>query len=275
MKSEDEMIQVIFDAARSFEPLSEQQLLAIKLIIKAIPDIANRKDEYGRTALMVAAFFDNREMVHELTVNGKTNPDIQDLSGRTALMLAVECDFQGMVHELIVNAKAKLELQNHDGNTALDIAIKSFNIPMAILLLDHGALFRDPPKLIESLKQRDQRDPAILILFHYLCKQLDTQLKMDKHPKPSDIDLYNTTKIYLDKLKKLTSIYQKRCFDRIDEATKVLIPPLLNIITEYDVLLPYPRSNFFKAAGIDIRLNEEDIEASNDLKGNKKSICRC
>lgn len=150
MKPRNAVVQFIFDAAKSKNPLSEQGLLEIKSLIKEIPNLVQARyqeiasyqrikqaspeikidipeeisidiqDEYGDTALTWAAYQGHQEIAHEL-IEAKAALNIQNKNGETALILAAFKDLPVITHKLI-KAKANLDIQNRYGDTALTLA---------------------------------------------------------------------------------------------------------------------------------------------------------
>ncbi len=138
----------------------------IDIIRKAIAKKANinAKDEFGRTALIIAVLQDNEPIVKLLLDNGANpnlyndsndtallvaarkcyvyiakslldhgaNPDLQDESGFTALMWAVRVNFKAIMIQkflvkLLLDKGADLDIKNKFNQTALDIAKEEKN----------------------------------------------------------------------------------------------------------------------------------------------------
>ncbi len=144
--------KLIFKAAKSNTPLSENTLLKIQYFLDNIPNITEaRKQEIsiyqqmqqdfpeitiskpinildsqdadrGYTALMCAILYGyGHEELAQKLINANANPNIQDHHGNTALMFATNRQMQKIVHALL-SAKANPNIQNEGGTTALMVA---------------------------------------------------------------------------------------------------------------------------------------------------------
>jgi len=94
----------------------------------------NARDEYGRTALMEAAAFNEVDMVKMLIESG-ADVNAVDKYGYTALMLAAFYGFKEIV-ELLLEHGADVSKENNNGYTALRLA--EDNNEVANLLKAHG-----------------------------------------------------------------------------------------------------------------------------------------
>ena len=152
----------------------------------------NTKFSDGLSALWIAAFTNNREMIDVLAA-GKANMDIKDGNGKTVLMWAVEndkkevanslikyganvnlmdnrkrtalvsavlADKPRMVHMLVMN-NAKIDIKDDEGNSAILIAASRGNTGLVKLFLEHGSSanetdsFGNTPLLIALHKNFD------------------------------------------------------------------------------------------------------------------------
>ena len=159
----------------------------------------NTKFSDGLSALWIAAFTNNRDMIDVLAA-GKANMDIRDKNGKTVLMWAVEndkkevanalikyganvnltdnrkrtalvsavlADKPRMVHMLVMN-NANIDLKDNEGNSAILVAASRGNTGLVKLFLEHGSSvnasdsFGNTPLLIALHKNFD--DMAELLI---------------------------------------------------------------------------------------------------------------
>lgn len=116
---------------------------AVTSLIEAGVNV-NAQNNYGYTALMIAADKGNTELVEKL-ITAQANVNIQNQYGTTALMLAVETGKYEVVETLIA-ADADANAMQRNGTTAIMIASNTdpdfgamTKTGLTKLLLDHGA----------------------------------------------------------------------------------------------------------------------------------------
>ena len=145
MISRDVAIQLLHDRLRHREPLSEQDLSTIKILIKEISSLAQARrleiESYQRisqvcpeikipeeininvpdancnTALIIAAGNGHVQAAQAL-LEAKADPDIKNKNGDTALIEATACGQLKAVQTLL-EAKANTDIRGSDGFTAL------------------------------------------------------------------------------------------------------------------------------------------------------------
>ncbi|MEL6131997.1 MAG: ankyrin repeat domain-containing protein, partial [Bacteroidota bacterium] len=127
----------------------------VKEVIAQAPDLVNQPDARGFYPLVLAAYYDQAEMVALLLQLG-ADPEVKDGSGNTALMGASFKGFTASVETLITNG-AQIDNQNAEGATALAFASMFDQEAVAKLLLEHGA---DP--LLKDHKGNTPYDQARL-----------------------------------------------------------------------------------------------------------------
>jgi ankyrin repeat protein len=122
---------ILFDACR------RGNLQEVEKIYTANPDLIHAADFKGFTALIIAAYNDQPELVQFILEKG-ANPDAQDMAGNTALMGASFKGYTGIVEQLL-NAGADVNLRNSNGAPALTFAATFGHLGIAELLLQKGA----------------------------------------------------------------------------------------------------------------------------------------
>jgi ankyrin repeat protein len=144
---------------------SYSKLDTMKILFSRMPSMdVDLIDKDGRTALIVAAEYDN---IVEFLVEKKANLDIQDKKGNTALMIAAANGNLKSVTILVENG-ASVNLQNVDENTALMQAIMCenqdlFNIELIKFLIDNGA-----DQKITNKKGERAKDLALIAMERIL-----------------------------------------------------------------------------------------------------------
>jgi ankyrin repeat protein len=103
----------------------------------------NENDEYGWTALQLAAAYGHTQLVNRLLANG-ADPNMKNTNGRTALMYAAAFGHTSIVKALLT-AHADTNAASHDpddmhtGETALMLAAWSGHSDIIRLLIEAGA----------------------------------------------------------------------------------------------------------------------------------------
>ncbi|MBO4699250.1 ankyrin repeat domain-containing protein [bacterium] len=119
----------------------------------------NVKDSLGKTVLMWAVENDKKEVANALIKHG-ANLNLMDNKKRTALMSAVLADKPRMVQMLVMN-NAQIDLKDEEGNSAILIAASRGNTGLVKMFLEHGAFvnasdtFGNTPILISLYKNFD------------------------------------------------------------------------------------------------------------------------
>lgn len=259
MTLRNSLLQPIFDAATSRAPISDEKLLEIKSLLKAIQTKAAQgenisiNDRYidKDTALIIAAR-KGREEIIQLLLGAKAKTDLQNRFEATALMEAVEKS-NLKITELLLDAGAQIE--NGTKYTVLDRAIDlhlsalqdrfdnsidlTDNLAVIRALLKHGAFIHNPGRLFELLSYCDARDPNTLDTLHFLHEHLKLGYG------PSLPSLLNDTKKFTEELDIVTEARKKDFIEVADMTIKELLPSDLNkIVYSYDA--PLERLGFFK-----------------------------
>ncbi len=120
-------------ALQLFEASKSGDLAQIKALITTKADI-NARDDYFRTALMLASQHGHIEIVHELL---EANADInaKDGYGMTALMIAAQYDNVPIVQALLASRGLDINALDLLGNTALILASENGNTSVVEALL--------------------------------------------------------------------------------------------------------------------------------------------
>ncbi len=122
-------------AAPMLDALRNDRQLFQKLL-KADPQVANRRGVDGLTPLMYAALYGDAAAVRLLLESG-ANPNIRNDAGATALMWAVEDQEKT---RLLLEKGADANARSDDGRTPLMIASGQYGASAVVkLLLEHGA----------------------------------------------------------------------------------------------------------------------------------------
>ena len=95
----------------------------------------NLQDNRGRTAIMIAASYDNKEAAQLLANSADLN--LQNKQGETALMLAAEGNnFE--ITQILLDHRADKTIKDASGKTASDLAEKNGHIVLAKFIEMHG-----------------------------------------------------------------------------------------------------------------------------------------
>ena len=179
MISRNVVIQLLQDKLRGREPLSEQELPAIKILIKEVSSLAqirrleiesyqrisqacpeikipeeiniNVPDEKGDTALIIAARNGHEQAVQAL-LEAKADINIKNKKGDTALIEATHGDHLKAVQTLL-EAKADPDIKGWLGFTALILASSHYNLEIVQALIKANANLD---------LQRDDGDTALI-----------------------------------------------------------------------------------------------------------------
>jgi ankyrin repeat protein len=107
-----------------------------QILLKSVPQAANRKGIGGSTPLMYAALYGDATSVRLLLASG-ANPNVRNDAGATALMWAAD---DAEKTRLLLENGADPNARSDDGRTPLIIAADQYGAsPVVKLLLDHGA----------------------------------------------------------------------------------------------------------------------------------------
>ncbi|HEX8072760.1 MAG TPA: ankyrin repeat domain-containing protein [Pyrinomonadaceae bacterium] len=126
----------LVDKTALMEAVSADNLELVRLLVGARAD-ANRRNEYGQTALMLLGPKATPELVHTLTGAG-ARVNAKDKDGETALMYAARWGNAETVRAL-TEAGARVDARNHDGQTALMLAATVGELENVRALLAAGA----------------------------------------------------------------------------------------------------------------------------------------
>jgi len=112
-------------------------------IIKNSPEMLNKQDEYGRTALMIALYNTiNCKDIVKLLIKYGANINLQDNDGCTVLMCAI-LKQEVRVVKLLIKSHCDINIKTKYGRTGLIIASDSYvsykAIQIAKLLIEYGA----------------------------------------------------------------------------------------------------------------------------------------
>ena len=126
----------------------------------------NIKDKNGKSVLMWAVENDKKEVANILIKHG-ANVNLMDNKKRTALMSAVLADKPRMVHMLVKN-DAKIDIKDSEGNSPILVAASRGNTGLVKLFLEHGSfvnssdMFGNTPLLISLHKNFDDITELLL-----------------------------------------------------------------------------------------------------------------
>lgn len=106
-------------------------------IIHNQKNIVNQKNSKGYSPLLLAAYYDNLDILKKLLDAG-ANVNDRESAGNTSLIAATLKGYKSVVQELL-NFNADPNIQNYSGETALFYACSFNHEDIAKLLLKHGA----------------------------------------------------------------------------------------------------------------------------------------
>lgn len=133
---EENQLAYFFDACRRGDGDD------VKKICELLPHLINTPDSKGYSALIIAAYNNQPEIVNLLLENG-ANVNAADAAGNTALMGAC---FKGFpeIAEILVQSGADVNQRNLQGAPALTFAATFGQLAIAELLLKNGAVTNLP-----------------------------------------------------------------------------------------------------------------------------------
>jgi len=106
----------------------------LQLLLNQGADVNARHAVTNSTALIVAAFYSQKQSVRLLLVRG-ANPDVRNWNGHTALMLAAGGGHLEIVKELLAS-RADKSISDKNGNTARTLAVANGHHAVAALIDD-------------------------------------------------------------------------------------------------------------------------------------------
>ena len=110
--------EIISNKEKLFQAAEDGDIISIETIIKTNPQLdINIQNEHGWTALMIASYHGNLDVVKVLVENG-ADVNIQSNTGLTALMIASHTDHLDVV-KLLIEIGADISIQKICGKTAL------------------------------------------------------------------------------------------------------------------------------------------------------------
>ncbi len=125
------------NAAQFFDAIRNNNPDSVKAGIVANPEWVNLKDQRGSTPLILAAYYDDREIVKLLLDHG-ARVDETDGTGNTALMGVAFKGYEEMA-KLLIAGGADVNAVNAMGATSLIYAITFKHQNLAKILLENGA----------------------------------------------------------------------------------------------------------------------------------------
>ena len=120
-----------------FNHIRKADLQAVKADLEAHPDWVHARDSRGSTPLIMASYYDHRELVQWLLEKG-ARIDEKDGAGNTALMGVCFKGYEAMA-SILIDAGANVNARNGMGGTCLIFAVTFDREGIARLLIEHGA----------------------------------------------------------------------------------------------------------------------------------------
>lgn len=112
----------------------------------------NIKNDEELTALGMAVYKKNFDVLKALVESGKADVDLQDFRGSTLLHLCVQTNPEvSILLYLLTKSKANINIRNNDRKTALDLAVPSSRERLLLLIADLGRSH------IKSKKEKTQK----------------------------------------------------------------------------------------------------------------------
>lgn len=125
------------DSTQFFGQIRSGDLEGARQSLKSHPDLVSTRDPRGSTPLILAAYYDHKDLVRLLLENGAPVNEV-DGSGNTALMGVCFKGYAEMA-QILIGAGADVNARNGMGGTCLTFSV-SFNRPEIVrLLLEAGA----------------------------------------------------------------------------------------------------------------------------------------
>lgn len=125
------------DSTQFFEQIRNGDLAGVQASLSKQPGLINAKDDRGSSPLLLAAYYNHKDLVSYLLEQGAA-VDEKDGAGNTALMGVC---FKGYteVARLLIDAGADVNARNGMGGTCLTFAVTFKREDMAHLLIEKGA----------------------------------------------------------------------------------------------------------------------------------------
>lgn len=120
-----------------FTAIRTGNIAEVKKLVKGMPTSVNLPNDRGFSPIIMAAYFDQLEIVSFLLENN-ADIDSKDTSGNTAIMGSSFKGYEAIVRKLIEKG-ADLNCRNNMGATALIYAASFGHLEIARLLLAAGA----------------------------------------------------------------------------------------------------------------------------------------
>jgi len=165
------------------------KLNLVKDLVSKGADV-NHQDDYGWTALMIAAWNRHLDIVKYLVKEGKANVNIENKYGYTALMKAARNGYLDIV-EYLVKAGANVDQQDQYGDTASTLAARKNHLNIVKILAD------DPwgPPLEEEWGITIPKDAKPNDILYYDFNDKDYIYKVKKEDKPgSTVTIFSKTR---------------------------------------------------------------------------------
>ncbi len=207
------------------------QIVQLLLAAKACPD----KDRLGVTPLTWAAKENYTQIVVTL-LEAKADPNKMDKMNKMPLCSAIDSRQVQMV-TILLDAKADVNKVNEmTGETALTCAVKYRNFEIISLLLSEKAAITHPITFFDFLMPTDPRVPDFLYCLNALSEQ-QHHLRELNLPGPELLsdEQYQAMEQYRYQLAKVGGRFSREALN--PAIGNILIPPLINIIGQYDAPL--------------------------------------
>lgn len=137
----DRCISIIFTVMENstafFNHVRQGNLEAVRNNLESHPELLSARDERGGTPLILAAYYDHRDLVRHLIEKG-AEVDDKDGSGNTALMGACFKGYEEMA-KILMESGADVNARNGMGGTCLIFAVTFNREGIAKQLIAHGA----------------------------------------------------------------------------------------------------------------------------------------
>lgn len=147
-----------------FEIARKGELKAAEEMLRNEPDILNKQDPKGYTALVLASYNNHRSLTLDLLKRG-ADPCSSDLKGNTALMGVIFKGHEDITFDLI--DRCNVNIKNKEGQTALMFASLFGREKIARKLIELGAdkeLKDHEGRTAESLAESQWNRAMVLLL---------------------------------------------------------------------------------------------------------------